>query len=152
MPAPSRALSVPMRAARLILAVAMVLLVAQLGAGASTDSERPVAAVAYVQPGGAYLTWAPGAGLPDSYILYGVRDGTFSELTTVPADVLAASVSGTYPTYAVAAVMDGIVTPPTVAPSASQSCVTIDTDPPDVAVGRCIEIQKVRLGPEVQLP
>lgn len=130
-----------MRALR--LAFLCALLVASVPASLATPSEsRPIAAAAHVQPGGATLTWVPGPVVPDYFVIYGGEVGAdLSAITTAPPDAVAVSVPAMYPRYAVAAVIDGVASEPTVAVMVRQ-CATIETNPPGVYTGECPKVAR----------
>ena len=117
------------------LLVVLTSLVALGSAGADEALPGPAAAVALVQPGGAWLIWTPGPSTPDYYVIYGGGGDHWLPLATAPADAFQASIVGEYPEYAVAAVTDGVESIPTVAATVTQGCITLQFTPPSVSVG-----------------
>jgi hypothetical protein len=135
-----------MRTASLVLVVAMIALVVPTGSGSPPDLSKPVAAAAFVEPAQAFLTWVPGPVMPDYYVIYGIVNGTFSNITTVPSDTIQASVASIYPSYAVTAVTNGIESAPTLAVMGEEDCIYVyPTIPPsfsicDVGVGLPVHV------------
>lgn len=124
-----------MRALRLVLVLALVTLAVPGSGGTTPDLSQPLAAFALVQSEGAFLTWTPGPVAPDYFVIYGGEGDAMLPVSVAPSDATFADVSGVYPEYAIAAVVDGTVSKATVAATVTQGCIIIETNPPNVGVG-----------------
>jgi hypothetical protein len=120
------------------LALLAAPLVAPLPARAddATDPTTPLGAVAVDAGGSAFVSWAPGTQVPDSFVVYGLDGGVLVRLALVPGSAVDALVPGGFSAYAVAALHAGTESPPKTAVAARTLCVTVVVDvPPKVAVG-----------------
>jgi len=121
------------------------ILIASTGSVVSLPSPaQPLGAFAFVQspqrgdPGEAWLVWTPAAQTPDYYAIYGVTDGVLSSapIATAPATTAETTLSEIYSGYAVAAVTDGVTSPPTLAFTLEEGCIHVHVAvPPGFSIG-----------------
>src|SRR5581483_4937625 len=87
----------------------------------------PLAAIALSAPGQTILEWVPGGAAPDSYSILGqAEDGSTSVIDTVSGSATQAVEQAGYVAYAIAANVDGKLSPWTFAINSPANCVRVE--------------------------
>lgn len=123
-----------MRSAGLMVFIALLALAIPAGSAGPVDLARPVAAFASADTSGASIIWIPGVQTPSEYIVLGGSPGELVPIETVPGTQFSIDVKGTYATYAVESVVDGVTSDPVVAMVLS-GCTRVELNPPGIHDG-----------------